>query len=120
MDGFELPYPGCTAFIKTVLKRHTWGSQKGHIRSGSSKSGRLITGIRFPEEGFQEQSKNSVGTMEPPFLRQLKLEKLAQQVIPITAQLDKRGPYALTEIVMPEKKVWIYYRRPTQRKAARV
>jgi hypothetical protein len=44
--------------------------------------------------------------MEPPaYLQQLKLEKLAQQVIPITAQLDKRTTHALAEVSAPQKSV---------------
>ena len=38
------------------------------------------------------------------FLQQLKLQRLAQQVIPITAQLDKRTPYALAEVTAPNAK----------------
>ena len=39
--------------------------------------------------------------------QQLKLAKVAQQVIPITALLDKRPTYALAPVVLPERKVCV-------------
>ena len=36
---------------------------------------------------------------------QLKLTKLAQQVVPITALLDKRPTYPLAPVAVPERKV---------------
>jgi hypothetical protein len=39
--------------------------------------------------------------------QQVKLAKLAQQVIPVTALLDKRPTYALAPVSVPERKVRI-------------
>lgn len=43
--------------------------------------------------------------MDNPYLQQLKLERLAAQIIPLTAQLDKRKPYDITAVSAPVRTV---------------
>jgi hypothetical protein len=42
---------------------------------------------------------------EQDIAQQLKLAKLAQQVLPITAQIDKRSTFPLSAVTLPERKV---------------